>query len=211
MLPASARRSVKAAATRKQLIDAAERLMCEGGLAALTTQRVARECGLAEGTIYRHFESREELIVTTLRERLPGEFAPHIDALVANAGRRTIEDNLREFIAALVPIFHNIAPTLGMLAADPVLAARNAAALQADGTGPGRTVDHIAAYFSQEQRHGRVGSEVDPRTAAGLIVSFCFYRGLMQHLFGSDPTGLTDEALPAAVATILGRGVGARP
>jgi AcrR family transcriptional regulator len=200
-------RTRKAATTREQLIDAAERVMCENGLSALTTQKVAKECGLAEGTIYRHFASREELLVTTLRERLPGEFQPHIDALVEKAGHGSIEANLREFIAQVVPIYSIVAPVLGMLAADPGLAARNAQALHADGGGPGRTLDRIAAYFREEQRLGRIPADIDARTAAGILVGFCFYRSLIQHLFREDPTHLTDDALPQELARILGRGV----
>ncbi len=195
------------AKTRELLIGATERLICEGGLAGVTTQRVARACGFAEGTIYRHFSSLEELILTALRERLPGEFQPHIDALVARAGHGKIEDNLRAFIAGSVPIFSIVAPTLGMLAANPALAARNAEALRADGQGPGPTLERIAVYFRAEQRLGRVPADVDPRVAAGVIMSFCFYRSLMQNLFGEDPTHLTDAELSSTLATILGRGV----
>ena len=205
--PGTLARAQKTASTREQLIDAAERLMCEGGLSELTTQKVAKECGLAEGTIYRHFASREELLVTTLRERLPGEFQPHIDTLVEKAGRGSIEANLREFIANVVPIYSIIAPVLGMLAADPALAARNADALHSDGGGPGRTLDRIAAYFREEQRLGRIPGDVDARTAAGMLVGFCFYRSLIQHLFREDPTQLTDDGLSRELARILGRGV----
>jgi len=205
--PVTEPRTRKSSSTREQLIDAAEHLMCEGGLANLTTKTVARECGVAEGTIYRHFASREELVVTTLRERLPGEFQPHIDALVAKAGHGTIEQNLCEFVATIAPIFSIIAPTLGMLAADPSLAARNAEAMHADGSGPGLLVHRIANYFREEQRLGRVSKEVDARAAAGMLVSFCFYRSLMLHLFGEDPTGLNEASLPEALSTVIGRGV----
>jgi AcrR family transcriptional regulator len=205
--PGPAVRIKKSARTRELLIDATERLMCEHGLSNLTTQKVARECGVAEGTIYRHFASREELVVTTLRERLPGEFQPPIDALVRSAGQRDIEQNLRDFIATIAPIFSAIAPTAGMLAADPALAARNAEALRADGSGPSRTVDQLAAYFREEQRLGRIPNEVDPRTAASMLFGFCFYRSLMIHLFAEDPTRLADDDLPQALAVMLGRAV----
>jgi AcrR family transcriptional regulator len=205
--PGESIRTKKTARTREQLVDATERLMCDGGLSNLTTQRVARECGVAEGTIYRHFASREELVVTTLRERLPGEFQPHIDALMERAGRMDVEGNLRDFITAIAPLFSVIAPILGMLAADPTLAARNAAALRADGGGPHRLVDRIANYFREEQRLHRIPSEVDTRTAASILVSFCFYRSLMLHLFGDDPTRLSDSELPKALAAIVGRAV----
>ena len=193
------------------MIDATERLICDGGLSSLTTQKVARECGVAEGTIYRHFPSRDELVVTTLRERLPGEFQPHVDALVASAGTATIDENLRGFIRAIVPIFAIIAPAMGMLAADPVLAARNADAMHADGGGPSRLVDQIAGYFREEQRLERICPSIAARTASAMLVAFCFYRSLMQHVFGEDPTRLTDAELSHELAKMLGRGIENRP
>jgi AcrR family transcriptional regulator len=200
-------RTKKSAETREQLIDATERLICDGGLTSITTQNVARACGVAEGTIYRHFPSREELIVTTLRERLPGEYQTHVDALVASVGTRDVETNLRAFIGAIVPIFGIVSPALGMLAADPALAARNADAMRADGVGPTHLIDQVAHYFLQEQGIGRICPSVAPRTAASMLVALCFYRSLMRHVFGEDPTRLTDAGLSRELALILGRGV----
>ncbi|MBV8490211.1 MAG: helix-turn-helix transcriptional regulator, partial [Candidatus Eremiobacteraeota bacterium] len=65
--------SSRASATREGLIDATESLLREGGLVAVTTQNVARRAGVAEGTIYRHFDSRDALIVCAVRERLRGD------------------------------------------------------------------------------------------------------------------------------------------
>jgi AcrR family transcriptional regulator len=197
----------KAATTRERLIGATEGLMCEGGLAAVTTQNVARTCGVAEGTIYRHFESREELIVTVLRERLRGEFQAPVQALAKRAGQGDLKEGLDAFIAAVLPIFALLAPIAGMLAADPVLAAKNAEALRAEGKSPSHLLSQLAAYVREEQRLGRIAPEVDAGAAAGLMVGLCFYRGLMKHLFGEDPTGLSDAAAPGAVATILAHGL----
>jgi AcrR family transcriptional regulator len=205
--PRATPRTKKSAETREQLIDATERLICEGGLTSITTQNVARECGVAEGTIYRHFPSREELIVTTLRERLPGEYRMHVDALLANVGTRDVEANLRTFITAIVPIFSAVSPALGMLAADPGLAARNADAMRADGAGPSHLIDQVSEYFYQERTLGRICPSVAPRTAAAMLVALCFYRSLMRYVFGEDPTRLSDADLSRELALIVGRGV----
>ncbi len=201
----------RAAATREQLISATERLMCEGGLSAVTTQSVARTCGLSEGTIYRHFASREELIVTTLRERLPGEFKAHIDEMRASAGTTPLDAQMQGFLASIAPIFENIAPTLGMLAADPGLAARNAESMCADGKGPRLLLSDVAGYLESEQRLGRVRADVNTRAVAALLVGVCFYRGLMQHLFREDPTDLSDADLAKAVADVVAHGIAAPP
>jgi hypothetical protein len=38
-------------------------------------------------------------------------------------------------------------------------------------------------------------------------MGMCFDHSLMLQLFGEDPSGLTDEELPAEIATILARGL----
>lgn len=48
--------------TRERLIRAALELFTSQGYHASTTPQVARRAGVAEGTIYRHFESKEQLL-----------------------------------------------------------------------------------------------------------------------------------------------------
>jgi len=51
--------------TREALLNAAAELLAESGLGEATTQKVARRAGVAEGTIYRHFPSKEALLEAT--------------------------------------------------------------------------------------------------------------------------------------------------
>jgi AcrR family transcriptional regulator len=195
--------------TRGRLIDAAEHLLRENGIAGVTTQRVARECGLSEGTIYRHFKNLEELILTTLRLRLAGDFNPHIAALIGRAGKGSVEGNLYQFVLAIAPIFSIVAPALGMLASHPALAARYASSLRADGGGPSLTIERVAEYFAAEKRIGRVSLDIDSRVAANLLTSLCFHRSLIRSLFDEDPILSNDQELASALSTIVGRGVAA--
>jgi len=48
--------------TRESLLNAAAVLLAGSGLGEATTQKVARGAGVAEGTIYRHFASKEALL-----------------------------------------------------------------------------------------------------------------------------------------------------
>jgi AcrR family transcriptional regulator len=54
--------TVPADATRRRLRSAALELFVEQGVAETTTRDLAKKAGIAEGTIYRHFESKEELV-----------------------------------------------------------------------------------------------------------------------------------------------------
>ena len=169
----------------------------------MTTQSVARRGGFAEGTIYRHFESRDELIIATLRDRFRDDFADAVAILSERVGQGSVEANLREFMTAVIPLHATIAPAIGMLAADPALAAKNADALREDCRGPRLLAERVAGYFRAEQQLGRVWAGIDPAVAAGMLISTGFYRGLMLHLMGEDPIGLPEAELAAAVAVIL--------
>jgi len=195
------------AETREQLIGATEALICEGGLSAVTTQSVAKKGGFAEGTIYRHFKNRDDLIISTMRERLAGDFDEAVAVLERRAGQGDLVENLRTFVAAILPVYTVMAPAVGMLAADPALAAQHAESMSAHCRGPRKFAERLANYFIEEQRLGRISAAVDPNAAAGMLVSLCFYRSLIGHLFGEDPTGLADSEVPAAVTTILTRGI----
>jgi AcrR family transcriptional regulator len=59
--------SVAPAPTRERLLRAAQELIEEGGYGAATVAAIAERAGVAAGTLYRHFSSKEELFVEVFR------------------------------------------------------------------------------------------------------------------------------------------------
>ena len=55
------------APTRERLLQAAQELIEEGGYGAASVAQVAERAGVAAGTLYRHFESKQELFVEVFR------------------------------------------------------------------------------------------------------------------------------------------------
>jgi AcrR family transcriptional regulator len=55
-------------ATRRRLRTAALELFVEQGVAETTTRDLAKKAGIAEGTIYRHFESKDDLVRDLFRD-----------------------------------------------------------------------------------------------------------------------------------------------
>ena len=49
--------------TREKIVEAARNLFAEKGFDRTTTAEIAREAGISEGTIYRHFKSKKELLM----------------------------------------------------------------------------------------------------------------------------------------------------
>src|SRR3954452_15097047 len=56
------------AATRQKLLRAGLELFTTVGFRATTTPEIAARAGVAEGTIYRHFSGKEELLIAGYRE-----------------------------------------------------------------------------------------------------------------------------------------------
>jgi AcrR family transcriptional regulator len=56
------------AATRERLLRAAIAIVAKDGLAAATTAAIAAEAGVAEGTLYRHFDSKDDLLIAAYRQ-----------------------------------------------------------------------------------------------------------------------------------------------
>jgi AcrR family transcriptional regulator len=56
------------AATRERLMRAAAGVVARDGMEAATTAAIAGEAGVAEGTLYRHFESKDDLLIAAFRQ-----------------------------------------------------------------------------------------------------------------------------------------------
>lgn len=58
--------------TKDRLLRAALKIVARDGMGAATTAAIAAETGVAEGTLYRHFPSKDDLLIEAYR-RLKGE------------------------------------------------------------------------------------------------------------------------------------------
>jgi AcrR family transcriptional regulator len=61
--------------TRERLLDAAARTFSTDGIQGATTRQIAREAGVNEVTLFRHFKSKEQLLGAVLERGLASEIA----------------------------------------------------------------------------------------------------------------------------------------
>ena len=96
-------------ATRRRLRTAALELFVEQGVVETTTRDLAKKAGIAEGTIYRHFESKDDLVRDLFRDHYV-RFGAELNRIQAETGG-DIDAKLRAMIDFMCRLYDE-EPTL---------------------------------------------------------------------------------------------------
>lgn len=72
-------RDLKAEERRRQILDAATRVIARKGYNGTTMDDIVRESDLSKGTLYWYFKSKKEILLA-LMERILGEDSAHVEA-----------------------------------------------------------------------------------------------------------------------------------
>ena len=81
---------------REQLVDTAIELFCRDGFHATGIDKILAESGVAKMTLYKHFKSKDELILAALHKR---------DEIFRNMFMHAIESRAKEPRARLLAVF----------------------------------------------------------------------------------------------------------
>ncbi|HJQ35559.1 MAG TPA: TetR/AcrR family transcriptional regulator [Thermoanaerobaculia bacterium] len=84
---------------RDLILDASERLLSRFGYAKMTMDDLAREVGIGKGTLYLHFPSKEEVVLSRL-DRLIDRLTEELSAIAASD--RDPAEKLREMLITRV-------------------------------------------------------------------------------------------------------------
>ena len=130
--------------TRERIVEAAERVMRERGLARSTTKEIARAAGYSEGTLYKHFESKEDLFLAVLAERLPS-FVALVEELPARVGQGTLRETLEQVATNALAYYGEIVPMAASIFSEPGLLARHREEMKRRGAGPQKANEALVA------------------------------------------------------------------
>jgi len=75
----------------KQIIDAAVVVIAENGYHQAQVSKIAKQAGVADGTIYLYFENKEDILISVFRERM-GYFVEKMKEVIA--GKETAAEKL---------------------------------------------------------------------------------------------------------------------
>lgn len=78
-----------------QIIEAAVQVIAENGYHSSQVSKIARQAGVADGTIYLYFKNKEDILVSVFEEKM-GDFIEHTSKAIKKQG--LAKDQLRTLI-----------------------------------------------------------------------------------------------------------------
>src|SRR3954463_11096304 len=88
---------------RERILDAAERIFARHGFFAAKVSDVAKEAGVADGTIYLYFKSKDDLLISLFERRMQ-QVNGALKAAIAGKSPRA---QLRAFIRTYLQLVHD--------------------------------------------------------------------------------------------------------
>jgi AcrR family transcriptional regulator len=202
--PRRLRRDERQELTRRQLLDAAERIFARDGFRGASVAAIAEEAGYSHGAVYSNFTDKEDLFLVLVEERVDTRLAGVYEAADAELSRG---DEPLEAAHRFVSMLQTERAALLLLVdfwnqavREPEAAARFAQRHARLRTLIGRIVEGIARDQGLELTLAR------EHVATAMIALFNGFA--IERL--ADPDAAPDELLAHAVAALL-RGSSKRP
>jgi AcrR family transcriptional regulator len=194
--------------SREQLLAIARDVFLELGIRA-TTAEVAKRAGVAEGTLFHRFPSKEELFREAMRFD-PEDVLAYIEALPKRAGHGDLRTTLVEFGEGFVEIARVALPVMMMSWSNPE------SELCADrggerGRRQRRVIAAVSAFFEAEMKGGRMNASAPPEVFARMLLGSIHQFCMGEMFAGTQPgrirasefvRGVVDVLLAAAGADI---------
>ncbi len=164
--------------THRRLLEAAARVFAQSGLEGATTREIAREAGVNEVTLFRHFQTKEKLLGAVLRRTFdsPEEMLPTGEAALAtpagDAGPDGFRAGLRQYAWDYAELLQRNILLVRTLIGE-IHRHREHEKQVLTGIFAPLKADLIALIREARER-GTVRADVDPLVAADLLGSMIF-------------------------------------
>lgn len=195
------RREAHEESRRAQILEAALRVWVREGFHAAPVDAIAREAGIAKGTIYLYFPNKEAVLQAAI-ERY--SLLPTIDELVGKLREIPPAQAIPQLVSALWQRLKERAPVVALLIGGGALRLENARLFLERVVLPGNRA--LASYLEGciERRALRpLDAFVAARTLVGSLVMFLLSQAV---LGGSELRPIADDAIVETVSELFLRG-----
>ncbi len=185
---------------RRQILDAAIEVFAATGFHKSRVSDIAREAGVADGTIYLYFKSKDDVLISIFEEAM-GEMIERAEAAIAD-----LDDPLAKLSRLAVHHMENVEENKTLAKVLQVeLRLSNTFMKEYQPKRLRQYMDIIGRIIEDGRERGRIRADVDPRIVRRAIFG-ALDEIAMQWMLTPNPTySLTESA--AAVADVFVRGI----
>jgi AcrR family transcriptional regulator len=186
--------------TRQRLLDAATQTLKRVGIQGATTREIARQAGVNEVTLFRHFKSKEQLLRVVLQRGLAAE-AAILDE------HSSWNENLRESLEKYARHYYSLLDTnkdfAGAFLAEGHLWPKSMQAMIADVIR--RVRERSVSILADAQKAGVVRSDLNIECALDAFKNALYARMLLKGAY--LPRNYSNDAYISTVVEIFVRGI----
>ncbi|MBI1389326.1 MAG: TetR family transcriptional regulator [bacterium] len=164
---------------RDKILNAALKTFSRNGLSGSSTRAIAKEAGVNEVTLFRHFGNKKNLFAEVIQRY---SAIPDIDE-ARGAPDEPLPRRLDELGKRIIAILDQRKNMIAILLSD---ASKNKAQAKTMlECGPGQVLAHLTEWFEQEKERGEM-RDLDPECVARAFMGMFFMTVLMQKILPGD-------------------------
>jgi AcrR family transcriptional regulator len=195
--------------SREEILEAARKVLLDGGLAGLTLEKVAREAGMSKTGLYYYFSSKDALAFELVYAALEGH-AKAVSTAVASSGNggEALGAIVRETVETFAPNMDDFRLAF-MLGQVTTVGGVEISAEQFSRIRPlnDLTLGGASALLTTERKAGKSAVAVEPRLLAFLAylsaIGLLTMKGLVESQH--DPLLYSDEQIIEGFAEVFAR------
>jgi AcrR family transcriptional regulator len=172
--------------TRTRILEAALKTFSQEGYGGATTRKIAREAGVNEVTLFRHFGNKENLFSELVRTY---SLIPEILDLSVRE-KTSFADKIRELTAHALHILTERKDLISILLSEGAKQPRQGKVMLQGG--PGQVLLHLTGLIRQAQEKGEM-KKIDPESAARVLMGALFTFVVFQKILPGEKLFPIDE------------------
>lgn len=186
--------------TREMLLDAAEHVFLEKGVAATTLEDIARKAGMTRGAVYWHFENKQDLFdAMHARVKLPlDQSYEHV--LVAEDGLAALKEHCVYVVRHFLQDEH-ARRVLTILTRKCEETDASQSNVERQCQKRGEVINKFKLIFSTAQEKNQLPASLSPETAA--ISLHAYIHGILRDALGFDYPYDVNALAPAMLETFF--------
>ncbi|MEW6238613.1 MAG: TetR/AcrR family transcriptional regulator [Candidatus Omnitrophota bacterium] len=187
--------------THERILQAALKVFSQSGYKGASTRAIAKEAGVNEVTLFRHFGNKQSLFAEMIENY---STIPYIKAARENGGK-SLENRISRLGVQVIKVLEERRDLLSVLLSDGARLKNQGEDLLRGG--PGRVLEHLILWFREARKAGEI-RKIEPEAAARVFMGIFFFYMIFQKILpGEKFFPVNEKAMVGEFVEILLRGI----